>query len=62
MKAEKIKSRILNSLKLARTSQKLRWSKEFWYGFLVGLVDYKVITEEEYRNLRDMITSYKLGD
>ena len=32
--------------------------KEFWYGFLVALVDYKVISHEEYKKLRNMVSGW----
>ena len=32
--------------------------KEFWYGFLTALYDYKVISADEYANLQDLVDSW----
>jgi hypothetical protein len=33
--------------------------KEFWYGFITGLYDYKVIDQQTYQILRDTIYTWK---
>ena len=33
-------------------------SKRFWRGFITGLVDYHIITERDYRWLRDSIEDF----
>lgn len=49
-----LKTRITSSLKVSSKPM----NKEFWYGFLVGLNDYQVISFSEYQNLRNFVDGY----
>jgi len=50
----KIRNRIEKSLTRDSTPK----NKEFWYGFLVALADYEIISEEIYTDLRYMIKEW----
>lgn len=55
-KIEKIYERLSNILKGKKGIQKAL-AGQYVYGFLVALVDYGVITQEEYRTIRDMLVA-----
>jgi len=51
---EAIEDRISDSLRINSKPK----NKEFWYGFLTALYDYKVISADEYANLQDLVNSW----
>lgn len=55
---KEVKDRITTSMELKRSANRKKQTKEFWFGFLLALLDYCEIPKGEYRALRNMVDSW----